>query len=147
MLSCAFFGHRDTPFEAEAVLQQLLTQLVKEENVCLFYVGNNGNFDKLVLNCLKKLTLRFPYIQIFVVLAYLPKSQIIDGDFINLNTIFPEGLENVPKKFAISYRNKWIVDHADLVISYVNKPFGGAFKYSELASKKGKKVINIAHIN
>jgi hypothetical protein len=61
-------------------------------------------------------------------------------------TILPEGIENVPKRFAISFCNKWMVGKADFIISYVEHDWGGAAKFSNMAKRKGKKVINIAEI-
>ena len=34
--------------------------------------------------------------------------------------IYPE-IEGKPQKFAISYRNKWMVDKADCVVAYVRR--------------------------
>ena len=63
------------------------------------------------------------------------------------NTIFPEGIESVPKRFAIDFRNKWMVSHSDCVVVYVNKSFGGAAKFLDIAEKRGLTVINIAKQN
>jgi len=52
-----------------------------------------------------------------VVLAYLPTEK---NKYDNLtNTIYPEGLETVPKRFAISWRNKWMIEQSDIVVTYV----------------------------
>ena len=42
---CTFFGHRDAPYEIEHILRETVENLIKNENVKLFYVGNNGRFD------------------------------------------------------------------------------------------------------
>ncbi|MEG1529959.1 MAG: hypothetical protein RR405_06335, partial [Clostridia bacterium] len=49
--------------------------------------------------------------------------------------IYPE-LEEVPYKFAISKRNEWMVDNADLVIAFVNHHFGGAYSTLQYAKRK-----------
>ena len=57
--------------------------------------------------------------------------------------IYPE-LEDKPKKFAIFYRNQWMVDRADCVIAYVVRTWGGAYATYQYAKKKGKEVFNLA---
>ena len=49
----------------------------------------------------------------------------------------------VPPRFAIDYRNKWMIDHSD-VITYVRRSFGGAAKSKTLAAKKNKTVIELS---
>ena len=57
--------------------------------------------------------------------------------------IYPE-LEAVPRKYAIFYRNKWIVEKADLIIAFVKKKYGGAFAMYQYAEKLGKDIYNLA---
>jgi len=40
------------------------------------------------------------------------------------DTTYPP-LEDVPKKYAISRRNEWMVDQADVVVAYVTHGWGG----------------------
>lgn len=60
------------------------------------------------------------------------------------NTIYPEGLETVPRRFAISHRNKWIVENSNAVICYVNHTWGGAYQAVILAEKRNLSIINLA---
>ena len=136
---CTFFGHRNTPNEIKAKLKETLIYLIEKKNVDLFYVGNNGNFDNLVLQTLNLLKHIYPHIQINIVLSYYPNKKV---QFYN-NTIYPEGLELSPPKFAISKRNHWMLDKADYVVTYVRTTFGGAYKFKELAVKKGKFIIDL----
>ena len=77
-----------------------------------------------------------------VVLAYLPRKT--DPFFETYYTILPEGIKSVPRRFAIDYRNKWMVEHSDVVITYVERPFGGATKYKALAGRKEKTIIELS---
>ena len=97
----------------------------------------------MVLSVLKSLSKDFPTISYAVILAYLPigKSAGFDG----LSTIYPEGIECVPKKYAISYRNDWIVKKADMVICYITHNYGGAAKFVEKACKNRKIVYNLSN--
>ena len=137
---CTFFGHKDTPKEIEPTLRSTLIDLIENKNVNVFYVGNNGNFDTMVRRQLEDLSQTYP-ITYSVVLAYLPTEK---NRYDNLtNTIYPEGLEIVPKCFAISWRNKWMIQQSDVVVTYVTHNFGGAWQFKGMAERLNKHVINL----
>ena len=58
------------------------------------------------------------------------------------DTVFLDGPETVPRRFAIDKRNRLMLEWADTVITYVCHP-GGAAKFKALAEKKQKQVINL----
>ena len=121
---CTFFGHKDTPKEIEPTLRSTLIDLIENKNVTTFYVGNNGNFDTMVRRQLEDLSHTYP-ITYNVVLAYLPTKKSAYDDY--TNTILPEGIETIPKRFAISWRNKWMIQQSDVVVTYVARTYGGAW--------------------
>lgn len=139
-MNCTFFGHSDAPQEIKYMLQEKITQLIEKRDVNCFYVGNHGNFDRMVLSVLKELSGVYP-IEYYVVYAYLPKQ---GEDY--LHTIFPEGVETVPKRFAINFRNKWLIENSDIVITFVQRSYGGAAQFKKLAENKGKEIINIVQL-
>lgn len=143
MRTCTFFGHKDTPKEIEPTLRSTLVDLIENKNVLNFYVGNHGNFDYMVKCCLTELKKLYS-IDYAVVLAYRPKIKCDSEQNSFTETILPDGIETVPRKFAINYRNKWMIEHSDYVISYVKYDIGGAARFKELAEKKNRIVINIA---
>ena len=139
---CTFFGHKDTPKEIEPTLRSTLIDLIENKNVNMFYVGNNGNFDTMVRRQLEDLSQTYPIIY-SVVLAYLPTEK---NRYDNLtNTIYPEGLETVPKRFAISWRNKWMIQQSDIVVTYVTHSYGGAVKFKEMAERLNKHVVELRY--
>lgn len=140
MPACTFFGHRDCPDTIRPTLRAVLEGLVEHNGVDMFYVGNQGNFDALVRKELRSLERKYPHIRYAVVLAYLP-TQSGQGD--DPDTMFPEGLENVHPKYAISRRNDWILAHSDYVIAYITRPWGGAARYVRKAGVMDKVVIHI----
>lgn len=74
MLTCTFFGHRDTPREIRPILRSTLIDLIENKNVLNFYVGNHGNFDAMVSGTLRELKEIYP-IRYAVVFAYLPNQK------------------------------------------------------------------------
>ena len=140
-MTVTFFGHKDTPKEIEATLRTTLIDLIENKNVTVFYVGNNGNFDTMVRRQLEALSQTY-HITYSVVLAYLPGKKSEYDDF--TNTLLPEGIETIPKRFAISYRNKWMVEQSDVVVTYVTHSLGGAAQFKAMAERQGKTVIELS---
>ena len=144
---CTFFGHADSPTNIKKEIQKVIEDLILQKGVNTFYVGTNGNFDRMVQSVLIDLKKQYPNLECCTVLAYMPgiKSEF-DVAYEKLETLYPDGLEKVPKRFAIDWRNKWMVQQSDYVISYVRHSFGGAAKYMELAKRKKKIVYNLANL-
>lgn len=95
----------------------------------------------MVRRQLEELSQTYP-ITYSVVLAYLPTEK---NKYDNLtNTIYPEGLETVPKRFAISWRNKWMIQQSDVVVTYVTHSFGGAAQFKDVAKRMNKLTIELA---
>ena len=140
-MTATFFGHKDTPKEIEPTLRTTLVDLIENKSVTVFYVGNNGNFDTMVRCQLEDLSQTYP-ITYSVVLAYLPTKKSEYDDY--TNTILPEGIETKPKRFAISYRNKWMIQQSDIVVTYVTHSFGGAAQFKNTAERKGKTIIELS---
>lgn len=138
---CTFFGHRDAPDAIRPLLRETLTELIERQDVRQFYVGNQGNFDRMTCSLLSELQATHN-IRYEVVLAYLPQKE--DGVFDDGHTILPEGIETAPQRFAIDRRNRWMIDHSDIVVVYVTRSLGGAAKFKALALRKKKTVIELA---
>lgn len=111
-----------------------------------FYVGNNGQFDHLVAAVLRELKSRNSQISYSIVLVYLPEREKEYNQLSYTETVYPEGLEYTPPRFAISKRNQWMVQQSDYVIAYVEHSIGGAAQFTEYARKKYKTVINLADL-
>ena len=138
-MTVTFFGHRDTPKEIEPALRLTLIDLIENKNATVFYVGNHGNFDAMVRRLLEDLSKTYP-IKYYVVLAYMPSNNDIPDE----HSILPEGIETVPRRFAINYRNKWMLNKSDIVVTYVTRNFGGAAQFKKLAEIKKKTTINLS---
>ena len=108
-------------------------------------VGNQGAFDRMVYKALCSLRKIYPHIALNVVLAYIPEKPPEYAPYYDMaDTCIPEGLERVPKRFAILYRNKWLVSVSQIVVTYVRCGVGGAAKAEEYARKKGKEILALA---
>lgn len=137
---CCFFGHRDTSDKVLPMLKKTIIDLIENKNVNLFYVGKNGNFDILAARLLNDLSQYYDF-KFYIVITRFPKEE-------SSNTLMPEGIECIHPKFAINYRNKWMLERSDYVITYVTSNISsGAAKFKELAVKKNKQVIELSQLS
>ena len=143
MKACTFFGHRDCPETIKPRLREVLVDLITNKGVDTFYVGNQGRFDGIVRCVLRELAKEYPEIYYAVVLAYLPGKKNEYDDF--SDTMLPEGIEAVHPRYAIGWRNRWMLQRADFVVTYIAHSWGGAAKFAEKAKREGKTVINLLH--
>ena len=145
-----FCGHSDFLFSdyVKQQLKNILLNEIRKNPTCKFYLGGYGDFDGLCLRTLKELKNDFPEIELIFITPYLDKnySKLEFAKYYYDEVIFPP-LENVPRKFAILKRNEWMVNEADLVLSYVTYSWGGAAKTLEYARRKKKTFINLAEKN
>lgn len=144
---CCFFGHKDTPSSIYTELEVKIRYVIEYEAVDYFLVGNNGAFDSMALCALRNVVHEYPTVSYHVVLAYLPTKYKEGWSYNATETLYPEGLESIPPKYAITWRNNWMVASADIVICYITHGWGGAARYSEHARKKGKMIINLGSYN
>ena len=142
MSACTFFGHRDCPETIKPKLREVLVDLITNHGVKMFYVGHQGQFDIYVHSELKKLKQEYPQINYAVVLAYMPRRKAEYDDY--SDTMLPEGIESVHPRYAISWRNNWMLKQSDYIVTYITHTWGGAAKYASIAKKHGKIILGLA---
>ena len=141
--ACTFFGHRDCPETIKPKIRAAVIDLIENHGVTMFYVGNQGNFDRMVRSVLKEVTTAYPGVGYAVVLAYMPSAKVANlyEDF--SDTMLPEGIAKVPKRYAILWRNKWMIEHADYVVTYVTRSCGGSAKFQGISIKMDKRIYDL----
>ena len=143
MSACTFFGHRDCPSSIKHKLREVLIDLIENHAVDMFYVGQQGAFDGIVRSILKDLMLVYPHIRYAVVLERLPSKRNEFDTYDYSDTMLPEGIETIHPRFAISWRNKWMIKQSDYVVTYITHSWGSAAQFAERAVKQNRTVINI----
>ena len=118
-----------------------IEKLILKENVRVFYVGTNGNFDRMVYQVLEKLESKHT-ITIHVVLAYLNIKK--DNMYFDIDkTIFPDVLEKTPFRYAINKRNEYMIKKSDYIICFVKNTFSNSYNYLQVAMKNNLEIINL----
>lgn len=97
-----------------------------------------GAFDLLAASVLRAQKKRYPQIELILVLAYLNTGRNTSGYD---STVYPP-LETTPRRFAISHRNRWMVEASDVVVAYVLHDWGGAATTLRCAKQKKKQIIS-----
>ena len=78
-------------------------------------------------------------------MPYIERLETYD-EYIENNfdgSLYPHGLEFVHRKYAISFRNRWIAVNSDFMIAYVKHEYGGAFQAMKWR-KQWRACFNIA---
>lgn len=140
---CIFFGHREVSNREEIIakLFDTIRNLIENKGVKTFYVGNNGYFDRLVLDVLRSVSKNYD-IKYSVVLAY-PNYNKEHFDYEAGETIYPDIFLKTPLRFAIDKRNRWMINECDFAVTYINSYIGGAAKYVEICEKKKLPIIRL----
>lgn len=138
----AFFGHKDAPGAVKLLLDQTVQRLIEENEEITFLVGAHGAFDFMVQSVLGQAARKYPKITCHIVLSHIPVEK--NDEQYSLPTLVPEGIESVPKRFAISFGNNYMINKCDTVVCYITHDWGGAAQFVEKAKKRGKTVINLA---
>lgn len=139
-MNCIFFGHRDSPEGIYEDLKNAIRILITSENVSVFYLGNNGNFDYMCQRALSELSKEYNHISYTIILSRI--------DEIALNkeqehTVFPEELETAPYRFAISRRNDLLIKRGNIVVTSSRHKASNTYKLITKAVKLGMRVINL----
>lgn len=146
----SLFGHReiDDLRQMENRLMPIVSGLIKNKPYVAFLIGRNGEFDEYGASVIKRaqkengkenndMTLVLPY-------------RVADVEYYEKyydSIIIPEAVHGVHYKAAITLKNRWMVEKSDLVIVYVEREYGGAFKAMKYAESLGKCVINLCALS
>lgn len=138
-MNVTFCGHSQiTKEDTIANWLRTVTQNLIEQGATTFFLGGYGAFDSLAASILREQKKKYPQIELVLVLAYLNTDRDTSGYD---STTYPP-LETVPRRFAISHRNRWMVEVSDVVVAYVLHEWGGAATTLRCAKQKKKKIIS-----
>ena len=141
------FGHREFNEHntLEDLLYPLLKHLIKTKSFVRIYIGRNGEFDLYTATILKRVqkAIGKDNNELVCVLPYSHKDIKYFEEYYD-DVIIPECIGKTHPKGAITKRNRWMVEQADLLICYVQRNEGGAYAAMKYAEKLGKRIINVA---
>ena len=143
-----FCGH--SQYTATGVDEQKILSLLTErggDRPAELYLGGYFSFDTFACKCGKKYRETNPNTKLIFVTPYITESyqkNHLNDEKDRYDTILYPPLERVPPRYAISCRNRWMVEQAELVVAYVKHEWGGAYQTYTYARKKKKEIFNLA---
>ena len=143
-MTVTFCGHSDfvPSTDMEARLLSVLASQIGDSPAELL-LGGYGNFDRFALRCGKIFQQTHPQISLIYVTPYMITERQTSVGAGYDGIVYPP-LENVPPRYAILHRNRYMVERANLVIAYITRSRGGAYQTYLHARKKGKTIIDLA---
>ena len=136
MPSCFFIGHRNAPETLRPLLDAAVERHIAEYGVTEFVAGHYGRFDYMAAAAVRTAKTRHPDITLVLLLPYYPFPYDTEGYD---STFYPEGMENVPKPFAIVRANEYMIRTSDYLICYDRGQIGKTRDFVELARKRERK--------
>lgn len=145
--SCFFIGHREADERLLPRVERIVEQLITEENIRYFYVGGYGGFDRIAATAVKKAKQQHPNITLMLVLPYHPADCPVETPNGFDGTYYPDGLEKVPKRYAIVRANRHMVETCDWLVCYVKHGASNSRNLLEYAQRcAGKGLLKIKNI-
>lgn len=135
--TCFFIGSRYASGSIKPQLAETVEKHITKYGVTTFTVGHYGNFDKIVIGVLKEAKNRHQNIKLYLLEPYALDKKVDTPENFD-NTFYPEGLEFVPKRYAIAQANRYMIQNSDYLISHY-PGVGNTRKLTEYAQKLEKK--------
>ena len=133
---CFLIGHHDAPESIYPALQREIERHITKMGVTEFIVGHYGNFDRMAARALVEAKQVHPEISLWLLLPYHPAEQKVEVPEGFNGSFYPEGMEKVPRRLAIVKANRYVVNHVDFIIAYVNHWASNTQKLLRYASTK-----------
>ena len=143
MKSCFFIGHREASDELLPALKSAIEQHIEEYGVTEFIVGGYGGFDRLATVALIAAKQKHPEITLLRLTPYHPAERqvVLPENFDGI--YYPDGMEKVPRRLAITRANRNVIEHVGYLIAYVQHPGSNAYELVEYAGKRGIRITKI----
>lgn len=161
---CAFLGNdydfmsgwtrHHTPNESiKARLREQIINLIENEDVSTFLVGELGGYEVDAYDTVLDIKEEYPHITVLFVVAKMTELKLqvkkADGRILNRRAcddfIYPDKCATGYKRLCIVYRNRYIIENTDFIISY-NKYQGKAYEFCKQAQNKGVQVIELTEL-
>ena len=140
-----FIGHRQIfgNYGLEDEIEDIVKEALLRHEFVELYVGRNGDFDILAASAVKRAqkAVGEKNSSLILVEPYKMKDDMYYEKFYE-TILYP--VKTHPKS-AITERNRWMIERADLVIAFVeSEKKGGAYTALKYATSLGTEIINLA---
>lgn len=137
MKVCTFAGHRRLAHDIEDELRAQIHRAIAQDGVQEFWCGAMGEFDRLCARLVREAKAQHPHIRLMLVVPSVARAASAARHAYD-DVLVPDVSDGAHPKQAITLRNRWMAEHADLLIAYVQRDHGGAYALTRWASKNKK---------
>ena len=130
---CFLMGSRHTGGEVWPALCRAVEEQIRTGQAGEFWVGQYGAFDRMAARALRQAKQAHPEVRLYLLLAYYPRGEArplpegFDG------SLYPPGMERVPRRLAIPRANRYAVEQACCLIACVRDPAGNTRALTDYA--------------
>ena len=146
--TCFFIGHHDAGNELLPMMKDSIERHITEYGVTALCVGHYGNFDRMAARLLAEAKADHPEITIHLLTPYHPFERPVDVPDGFDGTFYPPEMESIPRQYAISRANRYMIQNSTHLIAYAYHALGGAGKLvkgARVLEKKGEiRIENLA---
>ncbi len=145
----ALIGHREIydVRRLEEELEKIAKDAIWMHDFVEFYLGRNGEFDLLAASVLKRVqkSTERQNSSLILVLPYHVKDEEYYAEYYD-DLCYPNA-PSVHYRAAITKRNEYMIDHADLLVTFVETPSGGAYTAMRYAERRGVPIQNLGNLS
>lgn len=129
--------------QVEEELDEVIELLHRKYGFIDYNVGRNGEFDELATQAVRRFRREWEeWCELTLVEPYpVANLDIIEKSYDSV--IIPTD-RKCHFKAAIGERNKWLAENCDMMIVYIKRDYGGAYKCYKHAQELGVPIMNIA---
>ena len=118
-MTCFFIGHHNAPESLRPVLDKAVERHIIECGVTQFIVGHYGAFDRMAADAVMRAKKEHKAVTLMLLLPYHPTERPIELEAGFDGSFYPEGMENVPRRYAIVRANEYVIRRVcDYLIAY-----------------------------
>lgn len=134
-MRCFFIGHHDASERIYPKLVEAVRRHIEEYGVNEFVVGQYGSFERMAARAVLAVKEDQPEVKLLILLPYHPSERAVHAPEGCDGTIYPPGMETVPRRLAIVRADRYMIDHSKYLITYVTHP-GNSREIVEYANKR-----------
>lgn len=144
--ACFFIGSRESDASILPALEEAIEMHICVHGVREFIVGGYGGFDSLAARAVIAAKQRHTGIILTRLLAYHPaeRTPLLPPGFDG--SLYPPGMERVPRNLAIVRANRYAMDHCGYLIAYMRHSIGNTARMLEHAcslQRRGKIILTL----
>ncbi len=150
-LTVSLFGHRiiDDSQTVEQKLYELMRIIMSRgDREVEFLVGRNGDFDLMTASVVRRLKREMNSENVFLTLVLPYETAELRNNTEAFENFYDsieisEASADKNFKYAITARNRDMIDRSDMVVVYVKNQSGGAYQSLKYAEKNEKRIVNL----